>query len=78
MATCVIPALDGTPARTLTATRSEESLTLELTGLHTGPWSVRLPGIDGVRSVEGGTVQSDADGAIILPDKDARSLIVHF
>jgi alpha-D-xyloside xylohydrolase len=77
-ATCRIPALDGTTARILTATRTEESLVLELDGPHAGPWSAQLVGIDSVKSITGGSAQSDAAGALILPDKDARSLTLHF
>jgi len=77
-ATCRIPALDGSAARSLTASRTEESLTLELSGPHTGPWSVQLVGIGSVRSVESASLQMDAGGALILPDEGARLLTVHF
>lgn len=77
-ATCPIPALDGTTARSLTATMAEGSLSMELSGSHTGSWSVQLIGIASAKSVEGGSLQTDADGVLIIPDKDARSLKVHF
>ena len=51
-ATCMIPSLDGTTSRSLAATRSDGSLSLELGGTHVGPWSVQLIGIAGAKSVE--------------------------
>ena len=77
-ASCQIPALDGTTSRSLTATRTEKSLSLTLEGSHAGAWKVDLVGIEGVKSVEGGTLQAGVGGSLILPDKGARSVIVHF
>jgi len=77
-ASCQIPALDGTIARSLTATRTEESLSLTLEGSHTGSWKVELVGIDSVKSVQGATLQAGVGGSFILPEKGARSVTVQF
>ena len=77
-ATCLIPSLDGTTSRSLAATRTEGSLSLELAGTHSGPWSVQLTGIASARSVEAGTLQRIPGGVLIIPDKEARSLTIHF
>ncbi len=73
-ASCEIPALDGTTVRTLSASRTDGCVTLELAGAHTGPWSVQLVGSEKVRTVEGGRAQDDAAGIIITPEADARTV----
>lgn len=77
-ATAKIASLDGRPFRSLSAARAQDSLTLELTGSHDGPWSVQVIGIGNVKSVEGGNFQMESRGMVILPDKGKRLLKVHF
>jgi alpha-D-xyloside xylohydrolase len=75
-ATCEIPALDGTISRSLAATRTADGLKLELSGAHTGAWSVQLMGIDSAKSIEGGTLQASDGGLVIVPNQDSSTLTI--
>jgi alpha-D-xyloside xylohydrolase len=75
-ATCNIPALDGSIVRSLTATRKDGKLKLELSGTHTGAWRIQLVGMDAVQSVEGASLLETAEGLVLVPNKDARVLSI--
>ncbi|NLX37612.1 MAG: alpha-xylosidase [Chloroflexi bacterium] len=63
-AQAIVPALDGSPALTVQATRSGGQITLRASG-NTASWSVLLRGIAAVRAVQGGAASSDPLGTLI-------------
>jgi alpha-D-xyloside xylohydrolase len=81
VATASVPALDGgvgaTFATTVEARRVGTRIEVAVEGA-SGPWSVLLRGIEHVDSVEGGAAQAEALGTRLVPEEDARRLVVHW
>jgi len=73
-ADAIVPALDGSPALTLQATRAGSQITLQATG-QAGNWQVRLRGIAAVQAVAGGAAKSSPLGVLITPAGDGKIVI---
>jgi alpha-D-xyloside xylohydrolase len=58
------------------ATRNERTITVQVRGDKATHWTVRLHGIDGVRTVLGGRVEQTEEGVKLIPDEGRTELVV--
>jgi alpha-D-xyloside xylohydrolase len=72
---CRVPSLTGETALTVEATRWGKSVSIRAAGA-VKPWRVLLRGAAGVRSIEGGAVQEDPLGALLIPAAGAGEIVV--
>ncbi len=73
--TAVVPALDGSPALTLTAGRSGPRIAVQAVG-QAANWRVLLVGITQTASVEGGSSESAEHGLLVTPELGTHSLTI--
>jgi alpha-D-xyloside xylohydrolase len=71
-----VPNLRGEAARTVTVTRVGEQIRAEVPGGVTGSWSLLLPGISSVSSVDGGTAEATERGVLVLASDGATTMSI--
>ncbi|MCX7670116.1 MAG: alpha-xylosidase, partial [Anaerolineae bacterium] len=73
--TCRVPDLTGAPALTAEASRWGKTVRVRVPGA-TKAWRVLLRGVAGVRTIEGGSVQEDPLGVLLVPAADKEEVVV--
>ena len=75
-ATASVPTVTGEPDRTFTVTRSGSRLFAEVRGGESRPWSLLLPGVESISTVESGASSSDPRGTLITAAADGGRMTV--
>ena len=76
-ATTTVPTLQGGVAMTATARRDGQQITVQVNGPEAGkPWRVLLRGVKAVQAVEGGRLQVEGLGVVVVPEKGEQGVTI--